>query len=74
MVTLFVEGGCVVGTIDINGFWESRGMVAVIKSKNYTFGLNVYFDGLSLLFRFGKELARMWTYSTESKLIITYNR
>jgi hypothetical protein len=57
MITLLVEGGCVLGTIDINGFWESRGMVAVIKGKSYTFGLNVDFDGLSLLFWFGKEFS-----------------
>jgi hypothetical protein len=74
MITLLMEGGCVFGTIDINGSGESRGMIAVIKGKSYTFGLNVDFDGLSLLFRSARSLARMWMYSTGSNLIITYNR
>lgn len=57
MVTLLVKDGYIVRVININGFWTGCGMVAVIKGKIHTFGLNVDFDGLSFLFRIGKELS-----------------
>ena len=57
MVTLLVKDGYIVRVININGFWKGCGMVAVVKGKIHTFGLNVDFDSLSFLFRIGKELS-----------------